>query len=466
MKEYGFEEDSNLFEHSEENTRIKRWTLLKSTLIGGTIGMVSLVLVVVLVVVSIALSAAFQSSQNIPCGTQCEYKLVETIPREIHLVTPPNVLNTYDVYLRLIMEAKSSIKIGSFYWSFANNASEAGGDWGNKILKSLYEAKNRSKDISIEIIQTNPNANFPQTETEYLKQQGFKVVSIDPSKSLGGGVQHAKFLIVDNLHFYIGSANMDWRSLSEVKELGIMIRNCPCLANDLTKAFDIISYFGNELNNTLPSGFPTRFDTTINDVTPIDVTFVNSNSSKAYFAVSPQKVKSPQRTWELTAILNSIHNATKRVSIAIFDYYPMLIYGTKYEYWGEIDVVLRDAMLRNVEVNLLISKWNYTSNALWPGLKSLLDFNICQVTRRCSGKINIKIIEFPDPSYIPYPFTRVNHCKYLVTDTSTFISTSNWSKDYFYFTFGAGLYSDDVGITRGLQELFDRDWNSVYSTNL
>lgn len=34
---------------------------------------------------------------------------------------------------------------------------------------------------------------------------------------LTGGVLHSKFWIIDMKHIYIGSANMDWRSLSQVR---------------------------------------------------------------------------------------------------------------------------------------------------------------------------------------------------------------------------------------------------------
>lgn len=33
---------------------------------------------------------------------------------------------------------------------------------------------------------------------------------------LTGGVLHSKFWIVDGRHVYVGSANMDWRSLTQV----------------------------------------------------------------------------------------------------------------------------------------------------------------------------------------------------------------------------------------------------------
>lgn len=35
-------------------------------------------------------------------------------------------------------------------------------------------------------------------------------------KQLTGGVLHSKFWVVDGQHIYMGSANMDWRSLAQV----------------------------------------------------------------------------------------------------------------------------------------------------------------------------------------------------------------------------------------------------------
>lgn len=35
-------------------------------------------------------------------------------------------------------------------------------------------------------------------------------------KALTTGVLHTKFWVVDKKHIYIGSANMDWRSLTQV----------------------------------------------------------------------------------------------------------------------------------------------------------------------------------------------------------------------------------------------------------
>ena len=40
-------------------------------------------------------------------------------------------------------------------------------------------------------------------------------------------------------HFYVGSANFDWRSLTQVKEIGVLAMNCPKLAEDMTKIYEV-----------------------------------------------------------------------------------------------------------------------------------------------------------------------------------------------------------------------------------
>jgi phospholipase D3/4 len=53
----------------------------------------------------------------------------------------------------------------------------------------------------------------------------------------GGGIMHQKLWISDSKNIYIGSANMDWKSLSQVKELGVYAEST-ALAEDLTNYFE------------------------------------------------------------------------------------------------------------------------------------------------------------------------------------------------------------------------------------
>jgi phospholipase D3/4 len=48
-----------------------------------------------------------------------------------------------------------------------------------------------------------------------------QVRSVNFPKLMGGGVLHTKLWIIDQQHFYVGSANMDWRSLTEVSKVKI-----------------------------------------------------------------------------------------------------------------------------------------------------------------------------------------------------------------------------------------------------
>lgn len=45
---------------------------------------------------------------------------------------------------------------------------------------------------------------------------GAQIREVDMPR-LTGGVLHTKFWIVDQMHIYLGSANMDWRALTQVK---------------------------------------------------------------------------------------------------------------------------------------------------------------------------------------------------------------------------------------------------------
>ncbi len=44
----------------------------------------------------------------------------------------------------------------------------------------------------------------------------------------------------------MGSANFDWRSLTQVKEMGILVKDCPRLAQDMAKIFDVYWALGGD----------------------------------------------------------------------------------------------------------------------------------------------------------------------------------------------------------------------------
>lgn len=150
-------------------------------------------------------------------------------------------MSTYDAWSLLIAKATNTINIGSFYWSLKSDevANHSSSIYGDKIFKSLLNA-GVDRKININIAQSLPSQISPNIDTEILAKRGAaKVRSVNFLKLIGAGVLHTKVWIIDNLHFYVGSANMDWRSLSQVKELGVLVTNCSCLAKDMTKIFNV-----------------------------------------------------------------------------------------------------------------------------------------------------------------------------------------------------------------------------------
>jgi phospholipase D3/4 len=58
---------------------------------------------------------------------------------------------------------------------------------------------------------------------------------------------------------------------------------------------------------------------------------------------------------------------------------------------------------------------------------------------------------------------RVNHNKYIVTDTVANIATSNMAWSYFATTVGASINIEDEKVAESLEQIFDRDWHSEYA---
>ena len=145
--------------------------------------------------------------------------MVESIPEG--LVYPDGSVSfksTYDAWNRLIALANKTLDIGALYWTlrgqdFYNHSS----DWqGENVFKNILAAGTKG-GIKIRIAQSKPTQSVPSYDTDILvKKNAADVRSVDFPRLLGAGVLHTKLWVADGQHIYIGSANMDWRSLTQV----------------------------------------------------------------------------------------------------------------------------------------------------------------------------------------------------------------------------------------------------------
>ncbi|CAG9529778.1 unnamed protein product, partial [Cercopithifilaria johnstoni] len=395
-----------------------------------------------------------------------QVQLVETIPAVL-VFDNSSRTNSYEVWKQLLDNAQISIDIASFYWNLRDPAAHSTSWQGNDTFERFIRAAKR--DVRIKIVQNQPTAAFPQFDSDYFAENGYATVrNLDMPKLMDdNGVLHAKFWIVDSRHVYIGSANMDWKSLTEVKELGVVIWNCTCIANDLYKIFTIYWRLGVK-EAKIPYKWPLNLRTYFNFSHPLRL--LSAKDTSTFISSSPRQFNAKGREEDGDAIVAMMDDAHEFVHISVMDYMPATIYRTTSNnvYWPKLDNAIRATAYRGINVRLLVSHWKYSRPEMIHFLKSLLEIN-GGVPRRAnhSGKIEVKLFTIPmDPSHEEIPHARVNHNKYMVTEKIAYFGTSNWAGDYFISTAGVGISFISPTIVNSLNEIFMRDWTSKYAKTI
>lgn len=415
------------------------------------------------------------SNDKETCGNDstfdiCSMALVESIP----LYMSYNDNATFGVPLDktwegLIAMATEQLDVVSFYWTLTDedigvNSSSA--IPGKNILATLGALPLRN--VSVRLLTSKPSVVTNLSDLVDLQQKGVQVREVDFGR-LTNGVLHSKFWIVDRKHFFIGSPNMDWRALTQVKELGVAIYNCSTLAIDLEKIFT--SYWEMGLpNSTLPDPWPSKYDTNITKLHPLLVNEDNV-SSQIYIAGSPPAFCPKSRTQDLDAILSIISQANRYVDVAVMEYFPIIRFKNPQKYWPALDDAIKAAAFeRNVKVRMLISCGRDSPPNMLPYLQSLAALD----SQSENISIEIKLFIVPVGNQTDIPYSRVNHNKYMVTDKVAYIGTSNWSGDYFTTTGGVGLVISQhaphsiwgTALQSQLKAVFDRDWKSNFTVYL
>ncbi|KAM6912551.1 5'-3' exonuclease PLD4 [Xenentodon cancila] len=404
-------------------------------------------------------------------ANQCSMSLVESIPEDLKY----NASVTFgvpleEVWKSLISMATKQVEVASFYWTLTGEDINVNSSFdipGKDILKAFMELP--SRNVSVQVVSSVPTIRTNSTDLRILKQKGVHVRRVNFGH-LTKGVLHTKFWIVDRKHVFIGSANMDWRALTQVKELGVVVYNCSSLAKDLHKIFQSYWVMG-QANSSLPHSWPAEFDTTINKYHPLLVKEDNI-SSRLYLSGSPPSFCPPSRTQDLEAILSTISEAEHFVDVAVMEYFPTTHFERHQRYWPFIDDAIRTAAYeRKVKIRLLISCGRDSDPAMLPFLRSLATID----SPHHHINVQIKLYIVPVGNHSDIPYSRVNHNKYMVTDNAAYIGTSNWAADYFLTTAGVSLVisqdttppaSTTKTLHSQLKEVFDRDWHSDFAVHL
>ncbi|KFD73191.1 hypothetical protein M514_04796 [Trichuris suis] len=428
---------------------------------------------------SLAVTDSIQAkSSNVDaycCRLTCSIEIVESIPENITFDTDSLPTSTFSAWSRLISLAEKSIYIAA-YKSSLRGKHVLGQPFpstfmGEQIFEQLLKA-GTEKDVTIRMVENYP-AKDPGDNADgwSLESRGaLERRLLHLTNEYGEGAMHSKFITVDDKHFYLGSANLDWRSLNQKMELGVLVLNCPCLANDLRNIF--LSYWNlatpqNDSRRSKCRSDSSIPSTTINAATPIVLSYYGAET-KVFLASSPRNLHEQGRTWDLEAITSAIRAAKHYIYIHVMDFIPMIVYQKRKSYWPIIDNALRKAVVeRGVEVKILAAALHFVKENLH-FMQSL------QTLANCAdnGTIEIKIFKVPSVTDFHRKIARDRrtHNKFMLTEDTVIIGTSNWSGDYFTTTTGIALVAHQKQEWRPLvdhmRHIFLRNWRSPYAHTL
>ncbi|KAI1294785.1 5'-3' exonuclease PLD3 [Halotydeus destructor] len=394
---------------------------------------------------------------------KCGYNLVETIAEGLHFTSGPTLNSTFEALLSLIDGATSSLDLSSYYWSLrGTSVMEEPGPTsrpGEQVLEALAAAVQRGVTLRIVADGSGQNDPLESFDLKALTAVGAQVRPVNISGLVGAGVQWVKMIVADRQSFHVGSASMDWRSLTQTKELGLLVTRCPQLAEDLSQVFETFWYLGSV--DQLPDVYPDNLSTSINQATPF-----RDGPLSSFFSTGPKPLCPPGRTNELEAIIQVMREAKQFIYISVTEYLPLIYHPNGPHFWPTIDMELRAAVVRKVKVRLLAAHGHRTLKSMVSFLKSL--DSLSDYSSR-QGNMEAKLFKIPStPGQFKIPAARTNNNKFMVTDQHVYIGQSSWLGDYFESTSGLGLVVKDESqngsqLRNQLIGAFERDWNSEYA---
>lgn len=357
-------------------------------------------------------------------------EIVETPPTETTL-DHPDVPNAADVWLVMIQGAKRSLDISHFYISNTPDGKL------EPILRAIEEAAARGVRVRL-LVDMKFYMRYPES-VDRLGGRGVIVRKMD--LRLRDGVQHAKYMVVDEADAFVGSQNMDYRALEHIQEIGARVR-VPAIAAALLQVFEH-DWQGAGGDVHAPPLKAPAFSI------PATVT-LGGETVRILPTASPKDLLPAGVPWELPELIARIDGAERTLDVQVLTYRTKMRGGAP---WTDLDDALRRAAKRGVRVRMLVADWSKRQASL-EGLRELA---------RVPG-ISIRFIVIPQSSTGFIPFARVAHAKYMVVDgKSAWIGTSNWEGDYFTVSRNVGLFVDGTTIAGPLTRIFEDGFGGAYA---
>lgn len=368
-------------------------------------------------------------------GGYSDFELVESIPIETTLDNP-DIRNTHEVWLQMIKSSEKTLDIEQFYIS--NQQGEPLED----VIRAIEKAAERGVKVRL-IADARMSKTYPETIERLGKRKNISTCIIDFA-ILTGGILHAKYFIVDGEMVFLGSQNFDWRALKHIHELGVRIRH-----KEAGEFYSDIFNLDWNLAATNDKYSIPRYLTQRTYHSPFHL--IHGTDTLTFTpTASPVGLLPDSTSWDEPNIVRLIDGAKAELSLQFLGYDTKARDKSEYRV---LDDALRRAAGRGVKIRLIVADWEKGSS----GEKALKDLS--QVPN-----IEVKFSVIPEWSGGYIPFARVEHCKYIVADGSSFwLGTSNGEKSYFYTVRNVGVVVQNKKLGGVLRRVFMKSWDGPYT---
>jgi phosphatidylserine/phosphatidylglycerophosphate/cardiolipin synthase-like enzyme len=372
---------------------------------------------------------------------QTVFQLVETIPAET-ILEQSKLPRATDVWIEMIKSAKTTIDMETFY--IANEKGEP----LESVISEIKSAAARGVVVRI-MIDAKFFERYKESANDFENVPNITIKKI-PFDKIGGGVMHAKYFVVDGEDLFVGSQNFDWRALKHIHEMGVRIKHKE-FADMFMRVFETDwALCDNQDEETTKALLKESTDKVYTSKKMLKIETTNYGTVKLYPAFSPKDVVNKGFAKEETELLKTIKGAKNRLCIQFYSYSTKG--KSKKAPYDKIDKELRKAAARGVDVKIILSDWAIKKDAI-DAIKEL---------SQVKG-VEVKFSTVPQYSKGYIPYARVQHCKFFIADDDvSWISTSNWERDYFYDSRNAALIIESEKVNEALEGVFNRVWNSAY----
>ena len=362
--------------------------------------------------------------------------LAQSVPLET-VYGSTQALNPQKVWLGMIGSAKKSLEMGEFYFETKQ------GEALEPVLEAIRAAAKRG--VTVRIVADGVFYRNSPDVLNGLRAVKNITVRIIPFEKLHGGVMHAKYFIVDGESLYVGSQNMDWRSLTHIHEIGMRINNAR-----IARAFRRVFYMDWAAAAFSPERAPVTLPAEPALTSASTETLVMGGDNVSAYAVFGPSGSLPRGYLnEIDELVRLIDSAKTSIHAQVMNYSLVRRKGDK---WRELDDALRRAALRGVVVKLVFADWT---------MKPKTEADIKALAR--TANITVRISTIPEYSKGHIEYARVEHCKYMVIDgIISVVSTSNWEYDYFYASRDAAIIMRGAKPAEILEDIFNTSWTGPY----